>query len=104
MEAMRGMRLRCAERRQTEMAVRCIDDLVGREHSVRVIMAVVEKLDVSRFAERIRACAGMPGRDATDPKLLVRLWLYATTRGIGSARELARRCEESAPFQWLCGG
>src|SRR5258708_21033646 len=25
-------------------------------------------------------------------------------RGIGSARELARRCEESAPFRWLCGG
>jgi transposase len=25
-------------------------------------------------------------------------------RGVGSARELARRCEESAPFRWLCGG
>ena len=25
-------------------------------------------------------------------------------RGIGSARELARRCEESATFRWLCGG
>ena len=25
-------------------------------------------------------------------------------RGIGSARELARRCEESAAFLWLCGG
>ena len=32
------------------------------------------------------------------------LWLYACVRGIGSARELARRCEESAPFRWLCGG
>jgi transposase len=30
--------------------------------------------------------------------------LYACIRGIGSARELARRCEESAPFRWLCGG
>src|SRR5258708_10020841 len=25
-------------------------------------------------------------------------------RGMGSARELARRCQESAPFRWLCGG
>lgn len=25
-------------------------------------------------------------------------------RGIGSARELARRCEDSAAFRWLCGG
>ena len=47
---------------------------------------------------------GVAGRDATDPELLVALWLYACIRGIGSARELARRCEESAPFRWLCGG
>jgi hypothetical protein len=44
------------------------------------------------------------GRDATDPRLLVGLWLYGCARGIGSARELARRCEESAPFRCLCGG
>jgi hypothetical protein len=34
----------------------------------------------------------------------VALWLYACTSGIGSARELARRCSDSAPFRWLCGG
>ena len=32
------------------------------------------------------------------------MWLYACICGIGSARELARRCEESAAFRWLCGG
>ena len=30
--------------------------------------------------------------------------MYACIRGMGSARELARRCEESAAFRWLCGG
>jgi len=64
----------------------------------------VEKLDVSGFCEPIRARDGRAGRDATDPRLLVGLWLYACVRGIGSARELARRCEESSPFRWLCGG
>jgi len=34
----------------------------------------------------------------------VALWLYARIRGIGSARELARRCKDSAGFRWLCGG
>jgi Transposase domain (DUF772) len=57
-----------------------------------------------RAAEPIRAREGVAGRDATDPRLLVGLWLYACIRGIGSARELARRCEESAAFRWLCGG
>ena len=82
----------------------CLEDLVSEGHPVRMVMAVVEKLDVSRFYEPIKARAGQAGRDATDPRLLVGLWLYASIRGIGSARELARRCEESAPFRWLCGG
>src|ERR1700675_2987175 len=100
----RAVRLRKAERLQLSMEPHCIDDLVGALHPVRTVMAVVEKLEVSGFCEPIRAREGQAGRDATDPRLLVGLWLYGCTRGIGSARELARRCEESAPFRWLCGG
>jgi len=103
-EAKPEVRLRRAERRQIAMVVQCPDDLVGPSHAVRMVMAVVEKLDVSGFCEPIKAREGQAGRDATDPQLLVGLWLYACIRGIGSARELARRCEESAPLRWLCGG
>lgn len=103
-EARPAVRLRTPERRQFAMVVQCPDDLVGPSHAVRLVMAVVEKLDVSRFCEPIKAREGTAGRDATDPELLVALWLYACIRGIGSARELARRCEESAAFRWLCGG
>ena len=92
----RAVRLRKAERLQLSMEPHCIDDLVGALHRVRTVMAVVEKLEVSGFCERIRAREGQAGRDATDPRLLVGLWLYGCTRGIGSARELARRCEERA--------
>lgn len=99
-----AVRLRRPERRQWAMVVQCPDDLVGPEHAVRKIMAIVERLDLSRFCEPIEAREGQAGRDATDPQLLVALWLYGCIRGIGSARELARRCEESGPFRWLCGG
>jgi transposase len=99
-----AVRLRSPERRQMEMVVQCPDDLVGPEHPVRMVMAVVENLDLSGFYESIKAREGQVGRDATDPRLLVGLWLYACIRGIGSARELARRCQESAAFRWLCGG
>jgi len=97
-------RLRKPERRQMGWVPQCPDDLVPAEHEVRTVAAVVEKLDVSAFEEGIEAREGVAGRDATDPALLVALWLYACIRGIGSARELARRCEESLPFRWLCGG
>ena len=99
-----AVRLRKPERRQVAMVMRCVDDEVGALHPVRTVMRVVETLDVSGFCTPIRARQGVAGRDATDPRLLVGLWLYGCVRGIGSARELGRRCEESTPFRWLCGG
>ena len=99
-----AVRLRKPERSQVGMVLQCADDLVGLLHPVRTVMRVVEKLDVSGFCTPIRARQGVAGRDATDPRLLVGLWLYGCVRGIGSARELGRRCQESAPFRWLCGG
>src|ERR1039458_9266826 len=103
-ETKSAVRLRMPERRQMAMGVECPDDLVPAQHPVRMVMALVETLDLSRFSEPLKARDGVAGRDATDPRLLVGLWLYACIRGIGSARELARRCAESAAFRWLCGG
>ena len=99
-----AVRLRRPERRQMAMVVQCPDDLVSATHPVRRVAQVVEHLDVSGFCTPIKAREGVPGRDATDPKLLISLWLYACVRGIGSAHELARQCQENVAFQWLCGG
>lgn len=98
------VRLRKPDRSQVVMRMECDDELIPREHRARVIWAVVGKLDLSGFHASIKARAGVCGRDATDPALLVSLWLYAATRGVGSARELARLCVESKPYRWLCGG
>jgi transposase len=87
-----------------EWVAQCPDDLVGPGHPVRVVMAVVEKMELSDFHEPIKSRDGQADRNATDPQLLVAIWLYACIRGIGSARELTRRCEDSAAFRWLCGG
>jgi transposase len=103
-KAFSAVRLRSPERRQVAMLIQCPDDLVSASHPVRMVLAVLEKLDLARFQEPIKARAGHAGRAATDPQLLVALWLYACIRGVGSARELARRCEDSAAFRWLCGG
>jgi transposase len=98
------VRLRRPERRQMGWVPQCPDDLVAATHPVRMVAAVVGQLDLRAFREAIQAREGIAGRDATDPELLVSLWLYACICGVGSARELARSCEESAAFGWLCGG
>jgi transposase len=100
----RAVRLRQPDRSQVEMIVQSPDDLIPQDHEARIIWRVCESQDLSEFSEPIKAREGVSGRDSTTPVLLVSLWLYAAVRGIGSARELARRCKESAPFKWLCGG
>jgi transposase len=85
------------------MTMQCPDDLLPAQHTARLVWQLVMTLDLSAFRETIKARQGVCGRDATDPALLIALWLYATIRGVGSARELARRCVESTPYRWLCG-
>lgn len=86
------------------MTMQSPDELVPGDHPVRSVWNVVQTLDLSPFLEWAKAREGVCGRDTTDPALLASLWLYATIRGIGAARELARRCVDDRPFQWLCGG
>jgi transposase len=97
-------RLRAPERRQVELRALSLDQLVPAEHRVRQVWAFAERLDLAPLYARIRAVAGAPGHPPAEPRLLVALWLYATLDGVGSARELARRCGEHLAYQWLCGG
>src|SRR5436305_11946692 len=60
-------------------------------------------LDLTRFLSPIGSINGQAGRPAFDPQLLISVWLYAYSRGVSSAREIARRCEYEPAFQWLCG-
>jgi transposase len=98
------LRLRQPNRSQVVLRPECPEDLVPEDHPVRVIWAVTGRLDLSAFYTSIRSVEGQAGRDATDPRLLVALWLYAATQGVGSARELSRLCQEHRTYQWLCGG
>jgi transposase len=97
-------RLRVPERDQVEMRFASLDQLLEPEHPARMVWAIVCGLDLSRWLQEIKAVEGVVGRDATDPRLLAALWIYATLEGVGSARQLARLCEKHLSFQWLCGG
>lgn len=73
-------------------------------HPVRVVAGAVERLDLSAFEEGARAVEGHAGRPRTSPQLLLSLWLYGLTRGVGEASEIARRTRQEEAFSWLCGG
>jgi transposase len=96
-------RLKSIDRRQMLFRTVDVDRLVDEDHPVRAIWAFASRLNLDAFYAPIKAVEGVAGREAWDPLLLVSLWLYAYSRGIGSAREVARRCEYDPAFQWLTG-
>jgi transposase len=97
-------RLREPVRDQTELRAVDIDSLIGQDHPARVIWTYVERLDLSELEDRVKARENTPGHPAPSPRLLLALWLYATSDGVGSARALDRLCESHDVYRWLCGG
>ena len=97
-------RLRTADRSQFLLRPCCLEDLLPLDHEARAVWEMVCSWDLTRFLATISARGSRPGRAATDPKILIALWVYAHTQGVGSARELDRLCEHHDAYRWLCGG
>jgi transposase len=97
-------RLRRPIRDQIELRAVDLDGLIGPEHAARVIWDYVEGLDLEALEQSVRAREHTSGQAPASPQLLLALWLYATSEGIGSARALARLCESHDAYRWLCGG
>lgn len=81
-----------------------LDATLPPDHEARVMWRMVQGLDLSEFLKPLRAREGEPGQSAIDPAILLALWLYATSQGVGSARELDRLCKEHDAYRWICGG
>lgn len=91
-------------RNQLSLEPTDLESQVPEEHPVRTIWALVERLDLSAYYDEIVARGSVAGRPATDPRVLLALWVFATSEGVGSARLLERLCERDAPYRWICGG
>jgi transposase len=95
--------IRWVNREQMSWQAVDVERLVGEDHPARAIWELVGRLDLRGFYQSIESSAEQGGRPAFDPQLLISLWVYAYSQGIGSAREVARRCEYDPAFQWLTG-
>jgi transposase len=97
-------RLRLADRAQMLLRPCSLEELLVEDHPARTVWAVVERWDLSAFLDTVLARGESPGRSATDPKILLSLWLYAYIEGESGGRELARLCETHDAYRWLAGG
>lgn len=97
------VRVRRPERHQMGMQMMSLDQMLPENHLARTVCAFVEQLDTSSLYQEIVVTSHQAGRTAISPDVLLSLWLLATLEGIGSARELARRCQRDMPYMWICG-
>jgi transposase len=99
-----GVRVIRPDRAQLRWDMVDLDSQLPDDHRARLVWAFVESLDLSEFYDRIKARDAVAGRPATDPQVVLAVWLYATLEGIGSARAIDRLCQQHAAYRWLCGG
>ncbi len=62
-----------------------VERLIPDDHPARALWELIATLDLSLYHQATAAVAGRPGRPATDPHLLIALWLYAYSQGVSSA-------------------
>jgi len=96
-------RIKPVDRSQMMMRPVDVEGLIEEDHPARAIWELVGNLDLSSYEKPIEAVEGVAGRPVWDPRLLISLWIYAYSRGIGSAREISRRLAYDPAFQWLAG-
>lgn len=97
---------RLLEPNRAQMELRAVDleSLLPPDHAARAVWEFVESLDLSPLYAEVRSVEGSAGRPATDPRLYMALWLYATIEGVGSARALERLTRQHDAYRWILGG
>ena len=98
-------RVRMAEPMRSQGVIRfeMPEDTLPPDHRARLIWRVLQTLDLSAFSAKAKAVEGRAGRDVLSTAMLLTLWLYAISSGIGSAREIARRTKSEDAFRWILG-
>lgn len=75
------------------------EELIGASDPVRLVSAVVDKLDLQALLAKYSAT----GRPSYHPKLLLKVLVYAYVNNLYSSRRIEEACRTHIHFIWLCG-
>jgi uncharacterized protein YabE (DUF348 family)/transposase len=79
-----------------------LDAWLPAEHPARLVAELVdEHVDLVPIRAAYDAGRAAPRH---DPRLMVRILLYAYTTGVCSSRVIERKCFDDVPFRWLTDG
>lgn len=92
------------ERHQGVIRFEMPEDTLDPEHPARVLWQALGKMDLSAFLDAARAVEGAAGRPTHSPRMMLTLWTYAISQGVGSAREIERLVLRDRAYEWIVGG
>src|SRR6202035_4644891 len=95
--------LRKIDRSQIFFRIVDVEQLIESDHPARLIWEAVGRLDLNPFYECIGCNKTKGGRPTFQPQLLISVWVYAYSRGIGKARQVTKLTGYDPAFQWLTG-
>ena len=76
-----------------------LDDWLPAGHTARFVSEVVDDmLDLSAIYASYTNTTGAP---PFDPRMMLKLVIYAYSSGVTSSREIERRCQVDVAFRWL---
>lgn len=76
-----------------------LSNMIAKDHLARLISHTVEEMDIS-FIEQTY----FPnGQHAYDPRMLLKILVYAYAIGLRGSRKIADRIKEDIVFMWLAG-
>ena len=76
-----------------------LGDLVPANHPVRLISAMVDKLDITDILSTYKG----GGTSSYHPRMLIKLLVYGYFDGVTSSRKLEQCTQENVCYMWLCG-
>ncbi|WP_230322196.1 IS1182 family transposase [Alistipes onderdonkii] len=77
-----------------------LDELIPATHSVRVVNAIIDRLDVDAIVRTYRG----GGNSCFHPRQMLKILVYAYLNNIYSSRRIAQQLWENIHYMWLSGG
>src|SRR6266496_846539 len=74
------------QRAQGEMRFEIPDDMLPASHLARLFWNVLGVMNLSAFSTDSGSVEGEAGRSLLSPRMLLTLWLYAISQGVGSSQ------------------
>ena len=76
-----------------------LDELVAKNHPVRVVNEVLDKVDIARLIEQYKP----GGTSSYHPRMLLKVMVYAYINNVYSSRKIEEVLQESIYYMWLSG-